>query len=170
MYFGYCRVPWWRWGLVLLVIPWFLLKDAWRDLFSRPEPSEEAPPEVGPLSHQSALFENIISLEQVLANGVFQGDRSALEELFHPEFSETDASGEKVGREEAIVWILARSESGFIEIQEPSIESLGEGRFLLRYKTVSKARDAVHRESLWLQDNQGALRISHHRRESPNRS
>lgn len=163
VYFGYVgRIPWWRWGLILLVIPWYLVRGFCQDLFSRPKGEDDSDPVVGPLTPGAYPFDRILSLERELANDVFQGEAQVLEDRFHQDFVEVSSSGNLVEREEAITWVRGRKEPDSIDIQEPFVAALGSGQFLLRYRSVSRSGKAAWRMSLWAEDGQGVLRIRYH--------
>lgn len=163
VYLGYGgRIPWWRWGLVLLAIPWYFLRKIWRDLFRAPARLDGSDPSVGPLPPGSGVFERILSLEQGLANEVLRGDPQALEDLFHPEFLEVNSSGSLVERDEAITWVLGRTEPDSIAFHEPFVAALGAGQFLVRYRSVSRSGKAAWRMSLWTEDDHGSMRIRYH--------
>ncbi|HOX51569.1 MAG TPA: DUF4440 domain-containing protein [Fibrobacteria bacterium] len=163
MYLGYgSPIPWWRWLLVLFRLPWFVVRTWWGGLSTRSVLEEETVEANGPLEPGSEIRQTLLSWEDELANGVFRSSPELLEEMLHPDFVEVGSSGEVVDRDDALRWILDRSLRGDTAILEGDVSRLGEGFYLVRYRSVSGSGNACRRMSLWRRDEDGALRILYH--------
>lgn len=160
MYLGYGRIPWWRWGLVLLVLPWLLVKWALED---RKDPDDpKSPPADGYLDPGSWEFEQILSMERALANELFSEGNSILERWFHPDFVEIGSSGKLHGRQAVIAWVSGRTVPGSTQFLEPTILGLGGGQFLLRYRSLSSSGNTTWRMSLWVRRGDADPSIVYH--------
>lgn len=110
----------------------------------------------------SEIFLELLSWENRLANELFQENPEELDRCLHPDFLEVETSGEVVDRNAAIRWILAREHRGAVSLMEPSVSDLGDGWFLVRYRSRSGSGKLAHRISLWKRKPEGDCSLRYH--------